>query len=274
VKDTAGLTAATTRTVVLPPPGGFVLAQPGTFAMGSPSDEPWRSEEETQHQVTLTRAFHVSETEVTQEQWQQVMGWNDSGHSGAYLPVQEITWYDAVSYCNERSLDEGLQPAYTISGATYSGNHMTAAEVTWDQGANGYRLLTEAEWEYACRAGSAAAFCNGGISQRDCGREASLAQVGWYCGNTLGPHDVATKNPNAWGLYDMHGNVWEWCWDRWRLYGGSETDPTGPASGSDRVFRGGSWNSASPSCRSACRAAESVDYRAANLGLRLAKTAP
>jgi formylglycine-generating enzyme required for sulfatase activity len=256
------------------PPEGFVLVQPNTFTMGSPADELCRFSNETQHQVTLTHSFYVSTTEVTQAQWQAAMGWNESYFPGANLPVEQVTWFDAAKYSNERSAGEGLTPAYTITGATYSGNHISGATVTWNQSANGYRLLTEAEWEYACRAGSTTAFCNGGISQCKCESESHLTQVGWYCGNSGNrTHDVGTKSPTAWGIYDMHGNVWEWCWDWWGYYGGPVTNPTGPSSGSYRVVRGGSWNYNARICRSALRNGSLPDSLNGYLGFRLARTA-
>jgi formylglycine-generating enzyme required for sulfatase activity len=254
--------------------GTFVLLQPGTFTMGSPTGELCRDSDETQHQVTLTRSFYVSATEVTQAEWQATMGWNDSYFSGADRPVEEVTWYDAVSYCNQRSVAEGFTPAYTITGASYNGNHIASATVTWNQSTNGYRLLTEAEWEYACRATSTGAFCNGGISQCSCGSEPYLSLVGWYCGNASSQtHDVGQKTANAWGIHDMHGNVWEWCWDWYDGYGGASTDPAGPASGSSRVVRGGCWGSSAQGCRSAVRNYDWPPYRSGGIGLRLARTA-
>jgi hypothetical protein len=114
----------------------MVLIPAGTFTMGSPTSEPGRNANETQHEVTLTHAMYVSKYEVTQSEWQAVMGWNTSGFSGANRPVETLTWYDAVSYCNLRSAGEELTAAYTITGATYSGSHITSATVTWNQAAN------------------------------------------------------------------------------------------------------------------------------------------
>ncbi|MBM3317974.1 MAG: SUMF1/EgtB/PvdO family nonheme iron enzyme [Candidatus Eisenbacteria bacterium] len=254
--------------------GNFVLLQSDTFIMGSPTDELCRWGDETQHEVTLTRGFYVGVTEVTQAQWQATMGWNDSGFSGPDRPVEGVTWFDAVSYCNQRSVAEGFTPAYMISNPGYEGVHIVSATVTWNQNANGYRLLTEAEWEYACRAGSVTAFCNGGISQCLCGSEPFLDLVGWYCGNSGSQtHDVGQKAANAWGLYDMHGNVWEWCWDWKGDYGGPAIDPTGPAFGAGRVVRGGSWVPFTWDCRSASRSGYSPHIRYDLIGLRLARTA-
>jgi len=257
---------------------GMVRISAGTFTMGSPTNEPGRSSNETQHQVTLTKAIYVSTYEVTQSEWQSVMGWNESRFPGNGKPVEQVTWFDAVSYCNQRSTRDGYTPAYTITGPTMDGNHITSATVTWNQAANGYRLLTEAEWEYACRATSTTAFCNGPIthSAYDCGDDPGLDLVGWYCGNASNTtHDCGSKTANAWGLKDMHGNVCEWCWDRWDgsdYPSGSVEDPLGPPSGSSRVVRGGSWYSIALFCRSAFRNWSYPYYRSSSVGLRLART--
>lgn len=153
------------------PSAGMVLVPAGTFTMGSPTDETGRYDNETQHQVTLTKAIYVSKYEVTQADWQAVMGWNESTFPGENRPVEQVTWFDVVSYCNQRSTGDGYTPAYTITSATYDGNHIASATVTWHQPANGYRPLTEAEWEYDCRAGSTTAFCNGGITYTGCANE-------------------------------------------------------------------------------------------------------
>jgi formylglycine-generating enzyme required for sulfatase activity len=247
--------------------------------MGSPADEPGRYGDETQHQVTVAHAIYVSTCEVTQTEWRAVMGWDESYYTGRNRPVEMVTWYDAVSYCNQRSTGEGFNTAYTITGATYSGSHITSATVTRDQAANGYRLLTEAEWEYACRATSTTAFCNGGITYPyECSSlDPNLDQVGWYCGNAFStPQDVGGKIANAWGLKDMHGNVWEWCWDSYESTPppGPLTGPTGPASGSSRAVRGGSCVHDARYCRSACLGRAEANDLSADRGLRLCRTAP
>jgi formylglycine-generating enzyme required for sulfatase activity len=235
----------------------FVVIPAGTFTMGSPTSEPGRSTDEAQHQVTLTRTICVSKYEVTQAEWQAVMGWNVSSFPGVNRPVENVNWYDAVSYCNQKSTGEGLTPAYAIANATYNGHHINSATVTWNQAANGYRLPTEAEWEYACRAGSTTAFANGPITQglyQCLPIDPNLDQMGWYCGNaSMTTHDVGGKMENAWGLFDMHGNACEWCWDWYGAYGGNITDPVGPGAGSNRVIRGGNWIYEPWMCRSAFR---------------------
>jgi formylglycine-generating enzyme required for sulfatase activity len=152
--------------------------------MGSPPNEPGRFDDETQHQVTLTKPFWICDHEVTQGEWQSVMGWNDSRFTGdPDRPVENVTWFDCAEYCNTRSKSEGLTPAYTISARQLQGQHLAFAFVTWDSTANGYRLPTEAEWEYACRAGSTTAFYNGPITVTDsthCVEDSTLGVIGWY----------------------------------------------------------------------------------------------
>ncbi len=228
----------------------------GTFTMGSPSGESGRDGDEKQHRVTLTRGFLMSATEVTQAQYEAVMGSNPSEFKGASRPVEMVSWYDAVRFCNALSEREGLTAAYRISGEN----------VTWNLDADGYRLPTEAEWEYACRAGTTTRFHSGNS-------DSDLELVGWYSGNSgEQTHDVGTKQPNAWGLYDMHGNVWEWCWDWYGDYGGSVTDPAGPRSGSRRVLRGGSWYFLAQHCRSANRYRFNPDGRDSSFGFRVVRS--
>jgi formylglycine-generating enzyme required for sulfatase activity len=259
-------------------PEGMVRIPAGTFTMGSPASESGRRADETAHQVTLTRPVYVDTFEVTQSEWQAVMGWNDSFFRAADRPVERVTWYDAVSFCNLRSLRSGYSPVYTITGATHDGNHITDATVTWNHAANGFRLPTEAEWEYACRATSPSAFCNGGITYGAdvCSPlDPNLGQVGWYCGNAANAtHEVGGKTANAWGLKDMHGNIQELCWDWYGEYPGDVTDPTGPASGFYRVARGGSWALGAYGCRSAYRGISPHGSRFQYTGFRLFMTAP
>jgi len=229
----------------------------GSFTMGSPSGEDGRFDDEVQHLVTLTHGFLMSRTEVTQAQYEAVMGDNPSDHEGADLPVEQVSWFDAVKFCNALSKREGLSLAYRINGNG----------VTWDHSANGYRLPTEAEWEYACRAGTATRFHTGD-------RERDLGKAGWYDGNASGEtHPVGEKSANSWGLYDLHGNVWEWCWD---LYGdykiGRATNPAGPVQGSYRVLRGGSCYYSARGCRSAFRDGSAPGSRYWNDGFRVVRS--
>jgi formylglycine-generating enzyme required for sulfatase activity len=227
--------------------------------MGSPANEAGRyNDEGPQHQVTVS-GFYMGKYEVTQAEYQAVMGTNPSYIKGSNLPVEQVSWFDAVEYCNKRSQREGLSPAYSISGTGDS------RSVTWNRSANGYRLPTEAEWEYACRAGTTTPYHSG----------SGVDNAGWYhsnSGNTT--HSVGGKQPNAWGIYDMHGNVREWCWD-WFGYGnyasGAQTDPMGASSGRNRVYRGGSWGSVAQYLRSASRAGNGPGDRNFRLGFRLVR---
>jgi len=185
----------------------FVLLPAGTFTMGSPSDEPGRSDDETQHQVTLTQPFYMQTTEVTQAQWEAVMGSNPSYFSGCpTCPVENVSWDDIQVFIG----------------------YMKA------RGEGTYSLPTEAQWEYAARAGSTTAFYNGGITETGGGYDPNLNVIGWYFYNSgFKTQPVGQKAPNPWGLYDMSGNVREWCWDWYGSYGSAAvTDPTGPSSGS------------------------------------------
>jgi formylglycine-generating enzyme required for sulfatase activity len=260
------------------PPLGMVLIPAGTFNMGSPASEPGRSDSETMHQVTLTHSLYVSKHEVTQGEWQSVMGWNDSYFRGAIRPVERVTWFDCIAYCNRRSAAEGLDSIYVMTGRRLDGvNIYEADSVACDWAKSGYRLLTEAEWEYTCRAGNPMAFCNGPITNvgSACGDDPGLDYVGWYCGNSgHESHDTGGRAPNYWGLYDMHGNVMEWCWDLYGSYpSGPIWDPLGAASGSDRVLRGGSWGGEAFDCRSARRSGVAPGGHSIDLGLRVARAA-
>jgi len=188
-------------------------------------------------------------TEVTQGQWKMVMGENPSYFKdcGDDCPVEQVSWDDCQEFITKLNQMEGTTK---------------------------YRLPTEAEWEYAARAGSETAFANGVITETGCGHEPNLDQMGWYCGNSGNTtHPVAQKLPNAWGLYDMHGNVWEWCQDWYGSYPSiSVLDPQGPDSGSRRVIRGGSWDFYARYCRSADRDFNWPDDSSSFIGFRLART--
>ena len=207
----------------------------GTFQMGSPRDEAARYDDETQHQVTLSRGFWMLETVVTQEMWEKVMGNNPSNFKGANLPVERVSWDDSQEYIKKLN-DLKIAPA----GFKFS-------------------LPTEAQWEYACRAGTTTAYHFGNTLTQ---------QQANFGGNQT--RDVGSYPANAWGLRDMHGNVWEWCADWFGDYpSGAVTDPTGAERGSVRVIRGGSWYNLAEDCRSALRGRHDPSYRSSDIGLRL-----
>ncbi|MBU6161834.1 MAG: formylglycine-generating enzyme family protein [Myxococcales bacterium] len=234
----------------------FVYIAPGSFIMGSPIDEEGRDPDETQHQVTLTRGFYLQTTEVTQAEWQRVMGNNPWAYvsCGSNCPVETVTWLQAVLYANALSRLEGFSECYDNMGHVLGGGNIYDCA--------GYRLPTEAEWEYAARAGTTAS------------RYGALERVAWYEGDTWsGPHAVGLLEPNAWGLYDMLGNVWEWTHDWYGPYGGAAIDPVGAASGSNRVLRGGGWCFNAQGVRAAMRCSVAPGDRYDDLGFRVARTA-
>lgn len=259
-----------------------VEASGASFQMGSPSGELGRDADETQHEVTLTRSFLLAEIEVTQTLYEIIRGENPSWFEGASQPVTDLSWYDAILFCNALSEHEGYTPAYTITDEVYNqDNELIAANVVWDREANGFRLPTEAEWEFACRAGSTTSLANGELGVGECEIDPLLDAIGWYCGNSdlgAGPrtHDVGTKAANGFSIFDMHGNVWEWCWDRYAEYGpGPDTDPIGPDGevGDPRVRRGGHWEGPARECRSASREWFFPTSADNTTGLRVARNA-
>ena len=210
----------------------FVLIHPGSFTMGSDNDR--QESANPAHKVTLTKPFYLGKYEVTQEQWEKVAGTNPSFFKGAKHPVETVSWNDCQSFVTK--LNE------KVPGQTF-------------------RLPTEAEWEYACRAGNEGDYCYGD-------HVGVLDEYAWYGNSPDGnstTHPVGEKKPNAWGLHDVHGNVYEWCADWYAEYPATAvTDPPGPPSGLFRVIRGGSWFS----CDRFCRAADRYGYRPSNAGSR------
>jgi formylglycine-generating enzyme required for sulfatase activity len=275
----------------------------GTFLMGSPANELNRGDIETQHQVTLTNGFYMGKYPVTQVQYETVMETNPSGFKTpvspetitANRPVEQVSWYNAIVFCNKLSIKEGLSPAYTMyrsDAPNANSNNVNIWEdipVNWStdpadwgtvpgtsngrwnavrmvENSDGYRLPTEAQWEYACRAGTTTAYNTGDTINDD---------TGWYKSNSDGrTREVGLKPPNAWGLYDMHGNVCEWCWDTSLnddYADAPQTDPTGAAPGSFKILRGGSWYYDSQYLRSAFRNRDSANLRRDDQGFRVVK---
>ena len=284
-------------------PEGFAYIPSGTFCMGSPdgstecmgetppSELGRISDRETPlHEVTLTRGFFLQETEVTQRQW-EAMGFSNPSHfdeCGLDCPVETVNWWEAVAYVNALSESEGLTPCYTLEGTcdpSQAGTDIECDGITVsdpDASGNpylceGYRLPMDAEWEYAYRAGTRTAFYNGGISQTGCDSDPNLIEIAWYCNNAgstthiVSPlNGVDGKAPNAWGLYDMAGNVYEWVWDWYQSDYYTSSPPSDPlgGTGSYRVGRGGSWSDSARSCRAALRSGVAPGLRVSALGFR------
>ncbi|RJP76760.1 MAG: formylglycine-generating enzyme family protein [Desulfobacteraceae bacterium] len=232
----------------------------GTFLMGSPVTEPGRGDDETQHHVTISKGFYISTAEISQEQFQTIMGYNPSAYQnlGKNYPVEQVSWNECQVFIEKLNQKEKTRK---------------------------YRLPTEAEWEYACRAGTNKAFASGEIVHTDCRIFETLDKIGWYCGNSdFQPHQIARKKPNPWGLFDMHGNVQEWCLDHstgmsaWSRRANADTDTyvdniVDPLSrkGERRIFRGGSWNQSSKYARSANRSYYRPTAKRNDLGFRIVK---
>ncbi|MCY3018460.1 MAG: formylglycine-generating enzyme family protein [Planctomycetota bacterium] len=218
----------------------LVLIPAGKFTMGSPATETeaHQRNDETQHEVTISTPFYMGQYEITQAQYEAVIGSNPSRVKGAKNPVEQVSWDGAQEFCRKLSAKAGKT----------------------------LRLPTEAEWEYACRAGTTTRFSSGDA-------DSALADVAWYDANSeRKPHPVGQKKPNAWGLYDMHGNVWEWCQDFYGAYAeGTATDPPGAVNGTSRVVRGSGWVFSPWSCRSANRGGSPPDprYGGADIGFRV-----
>jgi formylglycine-generating enzyme required for sulfatase activity len=245
-------------------PANMVYVEGGTFLMGSDSGD---DDEKPVHSVTV-KSFYMGKYEVTQKEWMEVMGttiqqqWVTAGYSGSptrgagdNYPIYCVSWFEAVEYCNKRSLKEGLTPAYRGS----------RDNITCDFSAAGYRLPTEAEWEYAAKGG------NKDYMVFEYSGGNSPGSVAWYKDNSgSSTHPVGTKQPNSLGLYDMSGNVKEWCWD-WRgsYSGGSQTDPRGAPSATYRVLRGGSWGGTAAEGRSAYRSVSTPVSQVNISGFRL-----
>jgi formylglycine-generating enzyme required for sulfatase activity len=240
--------------LIPPVPSNMGLLAGGSFFMGSPLLEEEREEDETQHNRAI-KPFYIGKYEVTQKEYEEIMNTNPSFFVGPDLPVENVSWFDAVEYCNRLSIRDGLPPAYNIV------NIGNTKIVSWNRNSKGYRLPTEAEWEFACRAGSITPFSTG--------ETISIRQANFF-GNAT--KKVGSYQPNIWGLYDMHGNVSEWCWDLYTDY-----NPTASTGGNaanveeHRVFRGGNWLSFTMRLRSAFRDHFFPSYKSMNIGFRIVR---
>jgi formylglycine-generating enzyme required for sulfatase activity len=265
LSEGGSLTFSGTYTPIRPPADFvFVRVPGGVFTMGAPAGELGSSDtERPQHEVTVD-SFLMSVTEVTQNQWLNVRGSEPAWFSGcADCPVEDVSWLDAINFCNALSDAQGLNRAYNIVGPA----------VIWDPTANGYRLPTEAEWEHACRAGTTTALANGDLTAVACNADPNLINLGWYCSNAdSSTQEAGQKTANDFGLYDMHGNVWEWVWDWYGAFSAAPANnPGGPETGLFKVIRGGSWLYGAQRCRSAHRRPAAPGSASSDLGFRIVR---
>ncbi|MCX7908523.1 MAG: SUMF1/EgtB/PvdO family nonheme iron enzyme [Ignavibacteria bacterium] len=224
----------------------------GVFLMGSKTGLGY---EQPVHEVHLTQSFYISKYEITQKQWLTIMDSNPSQFVGEKLPVMNVDWVETLIFCNRLSKLMNLDTCYIFGGEA----------VYFDTNANGFRLPTEAEWEYACRAGSVGDFAGTG----------NPLEMGWFDVNSgMKPHPVGEKYPNSWGIYDMHGNAWEWCWDWFDPFyyeKSPRVNPRGPYTGKNRVVRGGCWQKGTTFGRSSSR--QFPEDQKTNFGFRVVRNA-
>jgi len=260
---------------------------PGTFTMGSPDDEVGRYDQETQHEVELSRGLYLGVYEVTQAEFYAFTGETPSYYdSSTLLPVEQVSWHDAAAFANAVSDAAGFAEDEWCYECVDGVCTLSAIWSEFDDGiyeCPAYRMPTEAEWEYAARAGASSAFSNGGSMNSgytancdgslELDNGAYLDAIAVYCGNDPGQtEEVGGKDANPWGLYDVHGNVLEWCHDWYEAYDGDDEKPWGSVDGSYRVLRGGAWNMYSNFLRSASRNSDYPTYSYVTIGFRLAKS--
>jgi formylglycine-generating enzyme required for sulfatase activity len=253
----------------------------GEAPMGSPEHEVGRGDDEQLHRVGLARSFEIGVVEVTQAQFERLMSYQPSQRPGCEdCPVESVSWHMAAQFTNTVSYEEDLSPCYRCEGF---GDDVVCEPVGDPYACEGFRLPTEAEWERAARAGTVSAFSDRGelfpVDTSNCGGPVLLdngdllGHIALYCGNDQGMAEpVGGGEPNPWGLYDMHGNVWEWCHDWYGPYGEQAWDPWGPESGVQKIKRGGAWSSYPQSLRSAGRSAADPGVAIDSMGLRLARS--
>ncbi len=261
-------------------PGTWAMIEPGSFLMGSSDAEPGRYPNETPHRVTLTHRFEILATEVNQAQFRAVMGYNPSRNGGCdECPVENVNWHESALYCNAISVVASAEECYACTGTGPLVNCAPSTSFVTPYECAGYRLPTEAEWEYVARAGTTTATYNGDLDSYHLGCESPnpiLDPIAWYCGNTDATNPVALKAANAWAVFDMLGGVWEWCSDRHADDLGTEAviDPFGPLAGPMVVYRGGSWYNDALFSRAAARFGGPPAGRSDRMGLRPVRTLP
>jgi sulfatase modifying factor 1 len=251
----------------------MIHCDPGTFMMGSNQGN---DNEKPKHEVKLNQGFWIGETQVTQELWQAVMGYNDSYFNDHlfehhdHLPVEMVNWYECIIFCNQLSILENLNPCFKIYDIEMDEGEIIMATVEWDRNANGYRLPTEAEWEYAAKAGTEYTYSGSN----------HLEEVAWTEHNSGShTHKVKKKKPNSWGLYDMSGNVWEWCLDLFDIkrYQSETLEKEDPILWTDqhcrRLLRGGSAWYLADDCRVSVRLSMEAHEKLCIMGLRLVRSA-
>ncbi len=258
----------------------FVEISPGSFRMGSPPDEPGRYDREGPQEISLTVPYAITRTPVTQADFREAMGYEPSHFKHPKRPVERLSWHEAAAYCNMLSIEDGLEPTYLCIGSGTRSRCEVDPSWSIPERCPGYRLPTEAEWEYAARAGTITATAVGDLTwahiQRSDGTNPIHEPIAWFFGNSgVSTHRVALKKANPWGLYDVLGNVEEWCHDWYAARPQNpKIDPVGPRRGTERVIRGGSHKSLARTCRVAYREGRRPTVRSADLGFRPVRSLP